>query len=49
MCMASPPQSQQKTITLKMNTLCVKEIIKKKTSDGNRGYLITGYPHYVDI
>jgi hypothetical protein len=47
--MASPPQPHQKIRTLKMNTLCVKEIIKKKITEGNRGYLITAYPHFVDI
>ena len=46
--MASPPQPHQKIITLKMSTLCVKEIIKKIIISGNRSKLITAYPHFGD-
>jgi hypothetical protein len=46
--MASPPQPHKKTITLKMSTLCVKEIIKKIIINGKRSKLITAYPHFED-
>jgi hypothetical protein len=46
--MASPPQPHQKIITLKMSTLCVKEMIKNINIGGNTSYLITPYPHFVD-